>query len=190
VLALDFDLLGGEEHAATRTRRLVEATGAELAIVMHGFTRRDVLREVTRTGVRTVRSPISLGALKAQMTSVIVRQMLSGEEEPRRARPSQGGDLAALATVGITAEVTPRRFTREQLGRLREIESSVQCECPNHLSDLVLALSAFEDYSASCENKNAADALIHAGLYRNTAEARRIMEEALLGLLKHEGITL
>ena len=189
VLALDFDLLGGEEHAAAQTRRLMDATGAELAIVMHGFTRREVLREVTRPGVRTVRSPISLGALKAQMTSVIVRQMLGGEEAPRRAWPARS-EAPVTATVGITAGVTPRRFTRAQLGRLREIQSRVECECPNHLSDLVLALSAFEDYSAGCENKSPADALIHAGLYRSTAEARRIMEDALEGLLEHEGITL
>jgi len=189
VLALDFDLLGGEEHAAAQTRRLVEATGAELAIVMHGFTRREVLREVTRPGVRTVRSPISLGALKAQMTSVIVRQMLSGEEAPRRPRTAPS-DAPPVATVGITAGIAPRRFTRAQLGRLREIESKVECECPNHLSELLLALSAFEDYSANCENKSPADALMHAGLYRSTAEARRIMEDALEGLLKHEGITL
>lgn len=187
VLALDFDLLGGEEHAAAQTRRLVEATGAELAIVMHGFTRREVLREVTRPGVRTVRSPISLAALKAQMTSVIVRQMLSGDDAPKREAPAPRPRVAAAA---ITASVAPRRFTRAQLGRLREIQSKVECECPNHLSDLVLALSAFEDYSASCENKSPADALVHAGLFRSTAEARRIMEDALEGLLKHEGITL
>ena len=74
VLALDFDLLGGEEHAAAQTRRLMDATGAELAIVMHGFTRREVLREVTRPGVRTVRSPISLGALKAEMLSRMAKE--------------------------------------------------------------------------------------------------------------------
>ncbi len=192
VLALDFELLGGEAQAAEQTRRLVEATGAELAIVMHGFTRREVLRDVARPGVRTVRSPISLSGLKAQMTSVIVRQMLNAsasvDDAPRIARAARVEPPTPMP--GFTAGVTPRRFTRAQLGRLREIQSQVECECPNHLSELLLALSAFEDYSATCENKSPADALVHASLYRSTAEARRIMEDALEGLLKHEGISL
>lgn len=198
VLALDFNLLGGEGRAAQATQRLMEATGAELAIVMHGFAKRQALEDVARPGVRTIRAPISLGALKVQMTSVIVRGMLEGRESTVQARPParEPSAPAAARETGIkasydpTAVVAPRRFSRTQLARLREIQSTVECECPNHLSELLLALGGFEDYSARCENKNAADAQVHAHLYRSTAEARRVMEEALSVLIAHEGITL
>lgn len=87
-----------------------------------------------------------------------------------------------------TVEVPPRRYTEEQLARLLEISSEVDCECPNHLAILVSRLVAFEDYSKDCENRNEEDAKVHAYLYRRTAAARAIMEEALEELARFEGI--
>lgn len=66
----------------------------------------------------------------------------------------------------------------------------MDCECPNHLSEILLQLGSFEDYSAACENRNQADAAIHAALHRATGQARAIMEEALAQLLVHERIVL
>jgi hypothetical protein len=90
----------------------------------------------------------------------------------------------------VPDQIPPRRFTREQLGRLREIESRVECECPNHLSELLISLGAFEDYAAACESRNAEDSRIHALLHRSTAAARRIVEDSLVELLRHENIVL
>ena len=84
----------------------------------------------------------------------------------------------------------PVRFSAEQLGRLQEIASSVDCECPNHLATLVTSLQGFEAYSAKCENKGEKDAAIHAMLHRETRRARVLMEDALSQLLVHEGIVL
>jgi hypothetical protein len=84
----------------------------------------------------------------------------------------------------------PARYTPEQLGRLMEISSVVQCECPNHLAQIVTGLQAFESYSRQCENRNDQDREIHGLLYRQTAAARAVMEEALAALVKHERIQL
>lgn len=81
------------------------------------------------------------------------------------------------------------RFSPEQLGRLQEVASSVDCECPNHLATLVTSLQSFESYSARCKNKDDKDAAIHAMLHRETQRARVIMEDALSRLLVHEGMT-
>jgi len=43
-----------------------------------------------------------------------------------------------------SAEPAPRRYDDVQLASLQEIRSTVQCECPNQVADLVLALAAFE----------------------------------------------
>ncbi|CAN5348879.1 hypothetical protein BH09MYX1_BH09MYX1_35080 [soil metagenome] len=48
----------------------------------------------------------------------------------------------------------------------------MQCECPNHLSQLLLSLTSFEDYSAACANKNDADAAVHRALYEPPQAAR------------------
>lgn len=178
VLALNFDLLGGEDHAARRAKELSEATGAELVILLYQFARREVLRDAARTGARPVKVPVTVTNLRTHMTSVIVKQLL--------AKPDAPGGLTDVAA----SPPTERRFTKTQLARLREIESKVECECPNHLSELLLSLSAFEDYSAACENRNADDAKIHALLHRSTAAARRIVEDALVELLRHENIVL
>jgi len=81
-------------------------------------------------------------------------------------------------------------YSPEQLGVLLEVSSAVQCECPNHLSQIVSSLQAFEEYSKHCENRNEADRQVHALLYRYTAAARAVMEEALTALVKHENIKL
>ncbi|MCA9533503.1 MAG: hypothetical protein KC593_07495 [Myxococcales bacterium] len=196
LLALDLELLGGSERGPAAVRRLVEQTGAELAIVLYSFAKRDVLRDVAQPGVRTVRAPISLSSLRTQMTSVIVRHMLSGAEDGSALRPVEEAraprptPMDGGRNAPPLAERVVRRYSREQLGRLREIQSSVDCECPNHLSELLLGLTSFEDYSAVCENKSAADAAVHRMLYDSTVQARAIMEEALTKLMVHEKIVL
>jgi hypothetical protein len=181
VLALSFDLLGGEDHAARRAKELDAATGADLVILLYHFARREVIREAARIGTRPVKAPVSLDALRTLMTSVIVKGLLSRDE-------TRADSLAPPAAV--PDQIPPRRFTREQLGRLREIESRVECECPNHLSELLISLGAFEDYAAACESRNAEDSRIHALLHRSTAAARRIVEDSLVELLRHENIVL
>ncbi len=84
----------------------------------------------------------------------------------------------------------PRQFTPSQIGRLLEIRPKVNCECPNHLASLVSSLVAFENYSAMCENRNAADAELHAILHAETSKARAIMEGALAQLIQAENIRL
>ena len=98
-----------------------------------------------------------------------------------------GGDDDFGAPLPVGAA---RLFSQAQLGRLQEITSSVRCECPNHMAELVSSLAAFEEYSKRCENSDAADAAMHAKLYRETSRARRLMEEALIALCRYERIDL
>ena len=86
--------------------------------------------------------------------------------------------------------LVPPKYTREQLGKLMEITSAVQCECPNHVAQLVEKLQSFERYSKDCENRNDADRAVHAALYKSSALARAEMEKALTMLIAHEKIQL
>ena len=88
----------------------------------------------------------------------------------------------------LSAEASPRLFSVEQLAKLLELTSDVDCECPNHLAGIVSGLVAFEDYAAACEDSNEADRELHAHLYRETARAREIMEVALRHLVDFEKI--
>ncbi|MDQ3037336.1 MAG: hypothetical protein M3Y87_33385 [Myxococcota bacterium] len=202
VLALDIDRLGDEP--IDEARRLADASGAEMVLLLYQFAPREMLRDASRVGARPVKTPIRLGALRTQMTSVIVRNILNDERSttpvpvpsaPKTApaptlAPPRRGTPASGPLGPSDPDVPGRRFTRAQLGRLAEIQSSIECECPNHLSELLIALGAFEDYSRACRNRDDADARIHTMLYRNAARARSIVENALAELLVHERITL
>jgi hypothetical protein len=92
--------------------------------------------------------------------------------------------------AGVHGDARRPRYTVEQLGRLQEMRSVIQCECPNHVATLVQSLLAFEAYARNCENRNAADAAVHRMLHDKTMAARTVMEEALAELIAFEKIAV
>ena len=96
----------------------------------------------------------------------------------------------ADAIVPASHGPAPRRFDDEQLARLLELTSALDCECPNHLSALITELVAFESYSRDCESRDEVDAAQHRRLAEGTGEARMRMEELLVELCKHEEISV
>lgn len=168
-------------------QQLLRETQAELLIAMYTFARREDLAALSGPNMRALRAPIRLEFLRAQMLSVIVRDVLA--RAPSTAPPPSSA-RAMTPPPTFSPIVPPMRFTPHQLGKLAEITSSVDCECPNHLSDIVTSLQAFERYSQSCQSRNKADADLHHRLYLATAQARNIMETALEELVKQERIVL
>ncbi len=90
----------------------------------------------------------------------------------------------AAATDGAT------RFTPDELERIASASTDIECECPHHLVALVRQLRAFEEYSAGCEDRNEADAKVHALLHRETVRANLVLEQALRYLIDYEAIEL
>lgn len=188
VIVASLELLGSEPGAVLA--RFEEETNAELVILLYQFARRQELRRLESDKRRVVQAPLSVARLRSQMMSVVVKQLLG----------TSGGSRPSLAAVRqAPAPALPprpeghnptRRFTRAQLGRLAEISTSIDCECPHHLSQLVNSLVAFEEYSARCESRDDDDAAMHRLLYRETGRARALMEEALAELVAHERIEL
>jgi len=163
--------------------KLMEVAQARRAIVTYRFAQRAlVAKQAAAERVRMLQGPISLSLLRAHVFLFTLDDTL-----PKRGSP---GDSPMRAPASPPAPPKPPRYTADQLGRLMEIASAVQCECPNHLAQLVSGLQAFEDYSKTCENRDDKDRDMHALLYRQTASAREVMEEALAALVKHERIQL
>ncbi len=84
----------------------------------------------------------------------------------------------------------PRKFTDQQLSELSMMETSVKCECPQHLAKILSRLNAFESYSRDCEDSNEEDAALHQTLYEITASARTTFESALDKILELENIDI
>ena len=89
----------------------------------------------------------------------------------------------------MSGTVAPRRFNAQQLANLARITSSIVCECPQHLAQLVTDLSAFEIYSANCVSRGDDDEALHRYLHKTTAAARAMIEAALERVAKAENLS-
>jgi DNA-binding transcriptional MerR regulator len=96
---------------------------------------------------------------------------------------------ALMLSAGATT-LPARRFDDAALTEFAGLSSSVACECPSHVAELLMQISSFESYSASCANRNLADAELHAYLQRVSGTARLLFEAALDRVATAEGLAL
>ena len=96
-----------------------------------------------------------------------------------------------LLTLREGASVLPaRRFDDAALTAFAGLSSSVACECPSHLAELLIQIASFESYSASCGSRSLADAELHRYLQRVAGTARLLFETALERVAVAEGLAL
>jgi hypothetical protein len=69
------------------------------------------------------------------------------------------------------------------LARLATISSTVQCESPRLLAELLTSLAAFEQSSADCESRSIKDAALPAHLNATASRARHMIEIAPIQVL-------
>ena len=153
-------------------RQLRTAIQAPVVIVVYGFGSRQLLSRLDNANV------IALAA------------------------PADPAQIARICQLGLAIDPTPpaafsqmlmhsaaaRRYDEAFLQQLSQMPSKVQCECPNHLADLLNKLNAFERYSLECESTNVKDAAMHAMMYSASGHCREFLEEVLRRLMLHEGI--
>jgi len=178
-LVADLALLGDSPDEAIE--ELEDALKPQLTLIVYAFAKWEVVERLRRPNRQLMRAPVSARALRSSMIGLIVKHLTSGP------RPESGPTVPA-SLLRIDQPAPMRRFDDMQLATLQDIVSAVDCECPNQVADLVLALNAFETYSAQCENRNEKDAKIHRMLARVTGHSRAVMEYALKELCAFEGI--
>lgn len=179
VLVLDLALLGDDPF--TVVEELERRASPELTLIVYAFARWDVVEKLRGPKRQVMRAPISVRMLHSNLISLIVREMTQMRTAAATIAPGGGVPMA---------EPAPRRYDDMQLASLQEIRTAVECECPNQVADLLLALGAFEQYSIACRNRNAEDAKVHAMLARATGHARALMEAALAELCTFEKIDI
>ena len=180
VLVVELTNLGPD--SVSELERLRDSLGAGETIVAYQFARAEDEKSLASAGYRLLRLPLVPDGLAVAILAAAVK-LRAGQHyaPPKEAPPRPQQDLPPPPA---------RRFTAAQLLKLTRIESAVDCECPHHMAQVVQTLSAFELYSAQCENRNDEDAELHAYLHRATAQARAQMEEALAHLVEAEGLHL
>jgi hypothetical protein len=140
-------------------------------VVLYHFAPEGVVQAMRLSGITVRREPVS----DTELSSVLAPLMLQNQAKPPPWAP---------------APVAPRRYNDEVLARVASLPSTVMCECPRHVAELIAQLASFEEYSRQCLGGDAKDAALHAQLGRVSGMARAMFEVALEQVAAHEGIDL
>lgn len=171
VSALDADVLILElptlqpEHIRDIGTLLLRS-GAARAVVVYGFAARATLERLESPRILPVRGPAGPDDLRRWCLALWTR-------------PVEHNALTTESGIDISGPLPARRFDAGALARIAAASTTVRCECPQHLVDLISRLTAFESYSEECEVRNLDDAALHAFLHAATARARDLLETAL-----------
>jgi len=154
---------------------LVEAVGARHAVVQYRFAPAAVVGALRDRGHTVVRAPVDVAELERLCRVAIAPDAIA----------------ASLVSSPLPLDVVPpRRFDDQSLTRLARALTTLYCECPRHLVDLLLSLGSFERYSAECANRSPSDAVLHRHLQRVAGSARVLFEDALVRVARAERLAL
>jgi DNA-binding transcriptional MerR regulator len=143
-------------------------TGAAATLVLYRFCASATIRDLRAQGCLVARVPAEMGEL------VMLCRTASAGKLPLSTPPRE--------------PVAPRRFDDATLAAYAAAGNRLQCECPRHLSDLLMMVGSFERYSAQCASRNEADAQLHAELEHAAGTARTVLEAAMERLALAEGL--
>ncbi|MEO8937131.1 MAG: MerR family transcriptional regulator [Burkholderiaceae bacterium] len=160
-----------------------EAWRARHVAVAYRFAGAGTSDAFAGTGATVVSEPADDGALGAWLASLESASMVSGDVRGDRSAPHDTPDPAP-------ADVAPRRFDDAALTAFAGLSTTIACECPRHVAELLMQLSNFETYSADCANRSPVDAALHAYLKRVAGVSRALFETALERVARHEGLRL
>ena len=162
-------------HDSVRSeiQALASRQGAAHTLVVYGFAQEAVLETMRVAGIQVRRAPVS----DHELSGLIASRLLA--DKP-----------AGLHGMLADSPIPPRRYSDETLSRVAGISSSMLCECPRHVAELIAQLASFEQYSEECLSKNQDDANLHAYLHAISGSARALFERALEMVAQHENISL
>ncbi|PKV44422.1 MerR-like DNA binding protein [Janthinobacterium sp. 61] len=162
-----------DEHVVPAICALRQTLGMAL-VVLYRFGASATIRQLRAQGCLVARVPSDVAEIVLLCQAALAALPLA-QAQLARQRP---------------AAPVPRRFDDRALAELAAASSTVHCECPRHLTDILLMINSFERYSEQCSSRNVADALLHEQLGHAAATARMVLEEALLRLARAEALPL
>ena len=182
--ALQADLLVVElatlqPESATRLLALAAQLGVQRGLVAYGFGSEAAAQRLRQAGWRLNRAPMADAELRTQVAEAAAALSAPAGAAP----PDLQLHLASLP-------VPPRRFDDAALHQLTEASTTVACECPRHVAELVMQLAHFETYSAECVQRSPTDEALHRHLLQVAGLARAMFEGALQRVAEAESLPL
>jgi DNA-binding transcriptional MerR regulator len=157
-------------------QKAAPALAAVPKAVLYRFASESTCAALAAAGTALLREP---------QNDIVLGQWLQGVLQATP--PAASGAGGRVQTV---PSVPPRRWDDAALAEFAGRSSTIACECPLHVTELLMQLSHFEAYSAECRHRNAADAELHAHLQQVAAVSRARFEAALEYVALHEGLVL
>lgn len=165
------------ETSVSDIDQLSKTLDAKKIILFYRFAPNTIIRQLRLKGCSVVRTPVDAHEVIALCRSILSQPAAQGAPKTRNANED-------------TPQGSPPAFSEASLARFTQMKSSVYCECPSQLAELLLSVTAFEHYSAQCANKSPSDAALHQSLETAAADARRSLEQALKILVEAEGLSV
>lgn len=180
--AIEADILIIEQptlqaETAVQVADWITRVNAYHAVIVYRFAARETLEQLPRSKCSTLRAPVDAQTVQSYcMAQLGLRSRVQSEETDY--------------TLVADESAPQRRYNDETLARLAGLSSTIKCECPQHLAELITSLGAFEKYSSECESRNIKDAELHAYLSATASHARHMFENALDLVIEAENIEL
>jgi DNA-binding transcriptional MerR regulator len=158
----------------------IAACGAARGAMLYGFGATAACDAIADAGIVVLREAQDDRALAVWLRNLADAGPArdTAADPPAAWMPLAGGDIA------------PRRYDDAALTDFAGLSSTIACECPRHIAELLMQLSHFEAYSADCAHQSPADASLHAYLNRVAGMARGLFESALERVAIEEGLML
>ncbi|CAN5916484.1 hypothetical protein BH11PSE8_BH11PSE8_23990 [soil metagenome] len=163
-------------------QQAAEAFGARRVAVVYAFAAASASEALLAAGVSLLREPQGEVALAAWLRGL-------GEEAAQHV-PQAPLPALSDAMLWAGAAAPPRRYDDATLADFAGLSTTIACECPRHVAEILMQLSHFEAYSAQCASRGPADAALHAYLGQVAGAGRALFESALERLAIHEGLVL
>lgn len=173
ILVLEYPSI--QNNTTTEIRKLARLAKAKHTFVIYGFSSSSLISAFNPDTFTFTQAPVPLESLLATIRKTM------GIEKP---------DNKGYLQKYLDMPAPERMFTNKGLGHASLISTTIKCECPKHLSNLIQQLLQFEIYSAECKVRNKEDADLHAGLKSMAGHARALMEMGLKNVLDEEGISI
>jgi MerR family transcriptional regulator, light-induced transcriptional regulator len=169
ILVLEYPAI--QEDHIERIDLLFKQSNAKQLILIYGFTNSATKKILNKSSYKYIQAPITVDNLQREIIGLISEKNLDNE-------------------IKLEYKAPARTYTNNQLIGLSSTSSVIKCECPQHLSSMVIKLVQFEHYSSECIDRYEKDAELHAMLGNMAGHARSILEQALSKIVSAENLTL
>ncbi len=163
------------EDYIDRIETLFKNSAAKKLILIYGFTNSAAKKLLHKKNHTYIQAPVSVNNLQREVSELIDISSLK-EDMP--------------SNVELETKAPSRSYSNKQLITLSSASSTIKCECPQHLSSMIIKLVQFEQYSTDCISRYDKDAELHSMLGNMAGHARSILEQSLKKIVEAENLTV